>query len=220
MDLMHPFANPREPLSYVAEQASRKKRKKCDYCRKYIAPDETLVEVRFYAGSSVYTIHQECFSHSGMKQNYTEYYLKNAYSIEDFKEYDGFFYKPYQEVIKNFDFDTALTLIADPPLLHHPVVYRSCLISPEEAEFEGRLRASPGASWFNQPIRLLSIMVMCGMRQGILDCMERLPSHSWILIAMHDAGEGRRTFGAARPPRSARSSAQDTACTRRYGVCD
>lgn len=182
---MFDFHNPNEPLSFYREYLLGKG-KRCQHCRKTIQRNQLACEIKFFNGpqDASFHFHPDCFRASGFETNYQHKFLKNSYTVEDFRNFDYMLYSAYENILQNFDFDRALALIVNPPLKKHRLFYEEPLIQAaqiDQLNFGERGETNHSASKY-----LFTILVKCGYRERLLDLMDTLPPHCWVLFAMHD----------------------------------
>jgi len=177
-DLHNPFA----PFSYVEEKISSKKKIKCHISEKTLKKGEAIYAFRLFslAQDVILYAQKEAFETSDYFINYQDFYIKNNYSINDFKKIEDFKNPDYKKILKDFSFDNALKLITHPTTQSYPYHYLSGKIINECSEKE-RLKIDLTAV-----STLISILIKCGYSNQILDKIKTFPKISLPIFALLD----------------------------------
>ncbi len=177
-DLHSPFA----PFSYVEEKINSRKNIKCHISNKIIEKGENIYAFRLFSFEQDITLFAKKidFEASSYFINYRDYYLKNQYSIEHFKNFEGFKHSDYKKVLNNFSFDYAIKLITNPTTQPKPYCYSSGKITNECSE-EERLKIDLTAI-----STLVSILIKCGYSNQILSKIKEFPKISLPVFALLD----------------------------------
>ncbi len=177
-DLHNPFA----PFSYVEEKVNSRKNIKCHISKKTIEKGENIYAFRLFSLEQDHILFAQktAFETSDYFINYRDYYLKNKYSINDFKNFEGFRSPDYKKILKDFSFDKAIKLITHPTTQPEPYYYPSGEIINACSKNE-KLNIDRTAV-----TTLLSILIKCGYSNQILDNANEFPKTTLILLALLD----------------------------------
>lgn len=172
-----------QPFAICEETTLSHKSKKCSICNKKIFKDEIIMRYQLFnwASDVYFFAHQNCFKKSSYFKNYQEKFLTNCYDIKVFSDFPYMFHDCYKSILKSFDFDKALNLIVKPPLKHRPLYNENC----RKNLFSNVYPVFPSEN-YDQVLSLLSILIKCGYKDELLRRMEKMPKHTWMLLAMHE----------------------------------
>ena len=152
------------PFSYVEEKICARKNVRCHITNEKIKKGENVYRFKLFNLDNDVDFHakKSSFENSDYHTNYKNRYLKNSYSISDFKNYDYFGSSKYTDIIYEFSFDKALELV----------------VNPDATANEDKINSDLTT--------FLSILVKCGFSDELLNILDAVPESSLPLFSLLD----------------------------------